>query len=196
LIRLDGSPPQPLFPTEALTGFSAYANDGRLAYWYNAPLAFFRSIAVDGTPFLTDVQHDFTRPAWSPDGREMVVARDSVPARFERVDMATRQRTTLFVADSGVVLASPVFSPDGSLLAYARVQLTTSEIWICNRDGSGARRLTAGFLDDSPAFSPDGTEVAFARHAGLSGALHIVKADGSQEARLVDGFGYSPSWIP
>ena len=194
LIRLDGSPSQPLFPTEEITGFPAYAPDGRLAYYYNgAP--FGRSIFVDGVPFLTDAPHESTRVAWSPDGREMVVSRLSGPARLERVDVATRERTSVYVADGRWILGNPVFSPDGALLAFERTEGGPSEIWICNRDGSDARRLTAGFGDASPAFSPDGKEVVFARYAGISAALRIIKTDGSQEAPLIDSFGYYPSWI-
>lgn len=194
IIRLDGTPSQPLFPADALLGFPAYANDGRLAYVYNNGFPINKGIFIDGVPFLTDLPHELSRVAWSPDGREMVVSRLSSPGRFELVDVATKLRTTIYVADRGII-GSPVFSADGALLAFERTEGGPSEIWVCNRDGSGARRLTAGFGDASPAFSPDGTEVVFARYAGISGSLRIIKTDGSQEAPLIDGFGYSPSWI-
>lgn len=65
----------------------------------------------------------------------------------------------------------PVFSPDGSRLAFARLQFgrnwrfgTTA--WVADADGSGARRLTGlhDGIDYLPsAFSPDGSALAVTR---------------------------------
>jgi dipeptidyl aminopeptidase/acylaminoacyl peptidase len=66
---------------------------------------------------------------------------------------------------------TPVWSPDGALLAYAGnaspdADLSnTSDIWVIPADGGAPRRLTTGIGPASvPAWSPDGTEVAYVGH--------------------------------
>ncbi len=62
----------------------------------------------------------------------------------------------------------PQVSPDGSAIVYVRryadvmKDMTFSNIWIVNTDGTGHRRLTTGdFQDNSPRWSPDGTRLAY-----------------------------------
>lgn len=61
--------------------------------------------------------------------------------------------------------AQPTFSPDGSLIAYTSDAGGAENLWVCNADGSGARKLTSesdgGF--SSPAWSPDGSRLVVTR---------------------------------
>lgn len=76
----------------------------------------------------------------------------------------------------------PVFNAAATQLVYredvtkaGEVLSSSSEIWIINRDGSGARALTNGFQDAHPRFSPDGTQIAFTRDRDI----WTINADGS-----------------
>jgi len=76
----------------------------------------------------------------------------------------------------------PVFNVAATQLAYredvtkaGEVLSSSHEIWIINRDGTGARRLTSGFKDTHPRFNPDGTRIAFTRDEDI----WMVNADGS-----------------
>ncbi len=69
----------------------------------------------------------------------------------------------------GEELSQPVWSPDGTALAYVRwVGEERSQIVV--RDAAGTRDLTPvrdGVVDLSPAWSPDGAAIAFARYAQM-----------------------------
>ena len=56
----------------------------------------------------------------------------------------------------------PVFSPDGTRIAFVSNRDGNPEIYVMNRDGSNVRRLTnhpAGEM--TPTWSPNGTQIAF-----------------------------------
>ena len=55
----------------------------------------------------------------------------------------------------------PVWSPDGSQIAFTRYvdrggENTNFSIYVVNADGTGLRRLTRGPYDSSPAWQPSG----------------------------------------
>jgi Tol biopolymer transport system component len=66
----------------------------------------------------------------------------------------------------------PVFSPDGSRLAFfARVFGGHGDIWTMNSDGTGAAPLTNSTTTDLlPSWTPDGQSIVYTRHSG--DALH------------------------
>lgn len=83
----------------------------------------------------------------------------------------------------------PSFSHDGTQLVYRadvtkadEVLPSTKEIWIVNRDGTGARALTSGANDEHPRFSPDGKLVAFTRDRDI----WLVNADGGNLRNLTN----------
>jgi TolB protein len=107
---------------------------------------------------------------------------------------------------------SPVWSPDGSKIAFERDHIVGGDllgraIFVMNANGSGVHRLTpdSAFAGD-PAWSPDGSRIAFSR-----GDIYVMKSDGSGVTRLANnlpfqgcggpsrsgsGGGYSPTWSP
>ena len=74
------------------------------------------------------------------------------------------------------------------------------DIFTCQRDGSGLKRLTdAPGYDAEGAYSPDGTKIVFCslRHApqgavdpSAHGEIYIMNADGSDQRRLTTSAGY------
>lgn len=109
-----------------------------------------------------------------------------------RVD-GTHDRT-LLRADAPV--SSPTLSADGRLIAFDE-GATTHEIWLMNRDGSGARYVTSG---TTPAFSPDGAQLAIGGAPTGSGtaALDVIGVDGTGRRTLaVDAAERpEPAWSP
>ena len=89
----------------------------------------------------------------------------------------------------------PVFSPDGSRVAYEDGR----DLVISTTGGSGTQPVTTGGHNDQmPAFSPDGKRIVF--HRADDTDLYVVDVDGSDLTRLTsDGATsaeYEPDWSP
>lgn len=69
---------------------------------------------------------------------------------------------TRLTATPDAIETFPVWSPDGSRLAFASTRHGSADVFTMNADGSDVRRLTALSSDEIPeAFTPDGREVLF-----------------------------------
>src|SRR5213592_81348 len=87
----------------------------------------------------------------------------------------------------------PLFSPDGSRIAFARC-LVTCDIVLINADGSGERTiLNDGFPG---AWSPDGNRIALGGSAGTGiEGIYVVNVDGSGLVRVL-GPDFITDWSP
>ncbi|MDP9343520.1 MAG: hypothetical protein M3Q23_15795 [Actinomycetota bacterium] len=100
----------------------------------------------------------------------------------------------------------PAWSPNGTLIAYARKPAGTQaspDIWVMFADGSGRIRLTADSVPErQPAWSPDGTRIAYARAGGNYGGFHIwvMGAGGSFPHEVTHPWAQAsdtnPAWSP
>jgi Tol biopolymer transport system component len=96
----------------------------------------------------------------------------------------------------------PVWSPDGSMIAFRSHRDGNEEVYVMNVDGSDERNLTANpWSDYSPEWSPDGSRIAFAtdRDANSGGNdIYTVNVDGTDPQRLTvaGGIDEYPSWSP
>ena len=93
-----------------------------------------------------------------------------------------------------LVYADPTWSPDGTHLAYIRVDNghETSELWVVREDGGALHGLSIVHQADTPAWSPDGKWIAYVGDGGLSEVL----ADGSGKRVLLRRDAASPAWSP
>lgn len=98
----------------------------------------------------------------------------------------------------------PVWSPDGSRIAFLRYTITDPEegtadyeLFVAEADGSGLVNFDQNAVDFS--WSPDGTAIAYASfQRGSDYDVFIAGADGSGRRALVDGplTDVEPSWSP
>ena len=94
----------------------------------------------------------------------------------------------------------PTWSPDGTQIAFHRVEAGNDDVWIMNADGSGQRNLTrSAGVDSQPAWSPDGRRIAFTstRDQAL-GEIYVMDRDGSHRTRLTTNSQYDadPAFSP
>jgi tricorn protease-like protein len=92
---------------------------------------------------------------------------------------------------------APVWSPDGTRIAFESLRDGNSEIYVMDADGSSQVNLTrheAG--DHAPSWSPDGGLIAFESVRDGALELYVMNADGTEAARLTNGPGLSvaPHW--
>ena len=103
------------------------------------------------------------------------------------------------LAGSQAFANGPVWSPDGTRLAFWSLRDGNAEIYTMNADGSGVRRLTNDLARDAgPAWSPDGTRIAFDSERDGNGEIYSISPVGTGLTNLTnfpeDGVG--PSWSP
>jgi Tol biopolymer transport system component len=94
----------------------------------------------------------------------------------------------------------PAWSPTAERLALVASESGNDEIWIINRDGSGARQLTRdvfGWWDKRPSWSPDGRQIVFWSNRGGRRQIWLMDADGRNQRTLsLTGFNdWDPVWI-
>ena len=136
-------------------------------------------------------------PAWHPSGEELLVTsyRSGSPElwRYRLSDRSFRRIPTGHAAMGGT------WSPDGKRIAFTAIDGKDTDVWTCNPDGSGARRLTtSSALDLSPAWSPDGKRIAFVSDRAGTPQLYVMNADGSEQRRLTfqGNYNQTPQWSP
>ena len=158
-------------------------------------------------------------PAFSPDGTHIVFTsnRDapnlSVPVfeqDFEIYIMDVNGTNVRRLTFSEGVDTEPVFSPDGTKIAFASSRSGNLNIFVMNVDGTGVVQLTSSpFHETEPAWSPDGTKIAYTRVLNdgllnlglLPGAdkdVYIMDANGANN-HLVKGGAkeqHDATWSP
>ncbi|HYD37851.1 MAG TPA: alpha/beta fold hydrolase [Allosphingosinicella sp.] len=156
-------------PARRLTGFTE--DDGRQLYDLvlsadGAGLAFVRG----GDPDSRDDSPPNPASEASPPPQQILVA-------------ATAGGEPVAVGEGH----SPVFSPDGASLAFAR----RGEIWLWRRGVEARRLAAAGGEIRRLQWSPDGDRLLFVSHRGDHSFVALLDPDGARLRFLDPGFGYS-----
>jgi serine/threonine-protein kinase len=143
-----------------------------------------RLVVVDGagtvTPFVADRRAYETPPEISHDGRRAAAVVANERGTYE-IWIAERDRSTSrAITFPNADAASPVWSPDGQYLAYARQALSSDDgVYIERIDGSGPPKLLV--KNDSQqvfvypsSWGPDGTGMLVMRYEAGKGRLLLV----------------------
>ena len=140
----------------------------------------------DGTG-LTRLTDDSTVccPQWSPDATQLLLS---------AMRVVNADGTNLRSIGSGFTGG---WSPDGTKVAFSSRDTSgqPADVWVTNRDGTGARRLTTDPASEQAlAYSPDGSKILFL----AGGDIWTINADGSSRQNLTNSAArdFGASWSP
>ena len=90
----------------------------------------------------------------------------------------------------------PVWSPDGTQIAFRSERDGNREIYLMQADGSGQTNLTLApdAEDTFPVWAPDGEWIAFSTERADGPGVYLIRADGSGLTFLTEGA--MPGWGP
>ncbi len=179
------------------TATAPRAPSGRVALWCGIGFlagALLAGVAVrqwkaGGTPqkpmqfsVVTNFAGVEAQPALSPDGRSVVFVSNRDGPYDLYVGLVTGGSLVRITNDPNLKVR-PRWSPDGSRIAYARLNETGLwDIWLVPALGGTPRRLIAGGTD--PAWSPDGKQLAYANV--VAGTLWVADATGGNPRAITD----------
>jgi Tol biopolymer transport system component len=168
------------------------------------------TVNTDGSGLtrITDGEHSYQWPRWSPDGKKIAAERDTGPDTeiyTLNADGTGETRVTNTASEE----QRPVWSPDSTKLAVTgytgsgcdiTVQVCFS-IYVMNADGSERTRLTDGTANNlQPEWAPDGSKIAFLsqREGSFTYEIHTINPNGTDERVLTGDFDSvaSYSWAP
>jgi len=151
------------------------ANDTQPAFSPDGERIVFRSEREGGGIYLMGATGESVRrvsdfgynPVWSPDGREILLATESViqpstrPTKSQlwTINVSNGDRHLITEGDA----LQPNWSPHGHRIAYwSRPQGGQGDVWTISANGSNAVRVTSeASMDWNPVWSPDGKHLYF-----------------------------------
>jgi TolB protein len=89
----------------------------------------------------------------------------------------------------------PMFSPDGSKIAFTSYRDGNPEIYVMNVNGSNLHRLTNNpAIDTTPTWSPSGNQIAWVSDRTGEPHIYVMNADGTQQRSMISEICDRPTW--
>jgi TolB protein len=209
LLSLPGDQRQPVWSPDGHTiAFVSRGADRNEKGWRPDQL-FLVNADGSGLRQLTHVESGAADPAWSPDGTALAASDGWIfTINVDGSGFRELQPTVETEGD-----AHPSWSPDSRRIAFERyeIDISTTDVWTMNADGSGQRRLLR--FGGQPTWSPDGRRIAFINgdvwgcdpegcfEQGLA-AVATISASGGQRHYLTppllrsgESFGSPQKWL-
>jgi TolB protein len=126
-------------------------------------------------------------PAWDPTGATLLyfTYRGGYPDLVLQSLKNANAPTFPARGNSAIHNFLPVWSHDGSKIAFMSNRDGNPEIYVINRDGSNVRRITNHpMADTTPTWSPSGNQLAFTSDRSGTPQIYVVNLDGTGLVRI------------
>ncbi len=167
-----------------------------------------RSVSAGEPPAPLRLTHDGhfkQRPAWSPNGKQVVFTRHR-GGKIGLVVMAADGSNEKTITIGKLPQYDACWSPDGERLAFTHVPQSGTQgnldVFIAKADGSEPSLFAGdrGKLshEEYPAWSPDGKRIAFSSTSEGNQELYVAEIGNADRRRLTNdpAFDAHPSWSP
>jgi TolB protein len=151
------------------------------------------------------------KEAFSPDGRFRAYTTED-PSRGDESPQIYYQGTdpngvitTRRLTDFAEMSYDPVWSPDGSRIAYVSTVDRSDDIWVLNLDDEDGTKWNRTKLpnnvtwpwDKHPSWSPDSRKIAFWTNREGTKQIYVMDAEGrtQQNVSQVEWDEYDPIWV-
>lgn len=201
-----GESPRKLVSTKQGVRDPSWSRDGHRIVYMRQTNGHIWIINADGTGHRRVTRTgNFRRqhPSFAPSGRRILFTENVTNTRTAAVSVKLDGSDRRVVARlKGGDISSPVYSPDGSRIAFGYVpddDAYASGIYTVRADGTGLRRVTStSNTDRNPSWSPDGRWLAFSREKGRDMQVYKVRRDGTGLDRLtnISENAKTPAWSP
>ena len=190
-----------------LTGFD-FTTDGSEIIFSTYDSVWRVSISRGQPERITWIEPGASNPSSSRRGTSLIYSHDRSDSNIWRIDLS---RGPVLASVGQVFISStrydstPEFSADGSRILFTSTRSSiTSEIWVCENDGSNPRQVTYPSGPDgepplfkgSPRWSPDGQAIAFDWTTEGHRDVYVVSVEGGKPKRLTTetSSDVRPSW--
>jgi TolB protein len=128
-------------------------------------------------------------------------ATDAAPQVFVTIPVAQRTDGRWFtqITQLDDMCYDPVWSPDGTRIAFVTPAIDSDDIWVVNADGSNPQPLTPNpwEWDKHPSWSPDSDKIVFWSNRNGLMQIYVMNADGTEVVNIsnTQWDEYDPVWI-
>ncbi|HEY2431448.1 MAG TPA: DPP IV N-terminal domain-containing protein [Vicinamibacterales bacterium] len=140
-------------------------------------------------------------PVWSPDSQAIAYTSYRPSGEFGTYQdiivsyIQTGERATPAAGSPQRQNYLPIYSPDGSRIAFTTNRDGNPEIYVMNRDGSNLRRMTNNpAIDVTPTWSPSGDQLAWVSDRTGAPHIYVMNADGTGVRQLISEYCDRPTW--
>lgn len=191
---------------KSLTLSPTVAPDGRIAYmtYKGGTPEIWGQVKVGGPhvkiyPRSGSPEGHCFAPAWSPDGKRLVLVQGDRRGNSDIVVLDVETGRVRRLTDSNCINTEPSWNPAGTQIAFTSDREGTPQVYLMEEDGSNVRRLTfEGSYNASPAWSPNGSMVAYVSRFEGKFDLFVYKLGEGKSYQVTTGVASSesPSWSP
>ncbi len=142
-----------------------------------------------------------TTASYSPDGKSIIFVSDRDSSQQIYIMNENGSEVQKISTGAGSY-AKPVFSPDGSMIAFTRIKSGQFYIGTMSTSGKNERLLTSGYLVEGAKWSPNGRYLIYSKKGAPFGEasipqLYIIDITSGFEFKVPTGIegATDPDWI-
>jgi TolB protein len=160
------------------------------------------NLAPVGQTRLTQGDGIYWNASWSPQGNRIlfVFLTDRIGPDPEIFTMDATGRTMIGLTDNEYWDHAPMWSPDGSLIAFTSHREDVWSLYAMRSDGTAPPRKLIGDVNPGlPAiWSPDGSRIAVLASRDDQDEIYVMNPDGTGQIRLTrnQAADWLPTWSP